>query len=86
MYKIECSYCKESFDVYDWEQYNQDDLFENICSHCNKILIVSFSFIPIFDINKASCKNGGDHKLIDIKGFLKSFVNIKKDVNIVVKK
>jgi hypothetical protein len=58
---VQCPYCEECFDV-DYSEYGEGEVFEYECPHCNKMVFITLSFWPSFDIEKADCLNGGEHK------------------------
>ena len=57
---VECPYCEKYFDV-DYSEREQGETFEYPCPHCGKMVFITLSFLPTFDIEKAPCLNEGDH-------------------------
>lgn len=61
---IKCPYCNE------WEEINHDDgygyneekLYNQECSTCDKIFTYVTKTLYIYEAFKADCLNGGDHK------------------------
>ena len=70
MNTVTCPYCKEECNINhdDGAFYEENELEEMQCSHCDKMFVVSTSISFYHEGYKAPCKNGGKHDWQQIHG------------------
>lgn len=61
---VKCPYCGDAQDINhdDGYGYEEDQLHEQECSYCHKIFTYETSTHFYYDVHKADCLNGGEHK------------------------
>ncbi len=63
MNDVECPYCGEGNDINhdDGYGYEENEIHEQECGNCENIFIFTTSICFYYDVQKAACKNGGEH-------------------------
>ena len=58
-----CPYCDEAIEIDhdDGYGYEEDEIFEQECKHCNKVFKYNTDIIYVYTLDKAPCLNGEAH-------------------------
>jgi len=71
MKDIECPYCGKEQDIChdDGQGYEEDCMHEQECGYCSKIFVYTTSISFYYEVFKADCLNGDEHKYKKMKMF-----------------
>jgi len=71
MKDVECPYCGKWQEIChdDGYGYEEDGVFEQECSDCDKIFTYGTTICFHYEAYKAPCLNGGEHKWVNITGW-----------------
>lgn len=81
---VECPYCEKwnEIDHDDGYGYQEDEVFQQECRHCEKTFGYNTATIYHYTAIKMPCANGGKHELVDVVRYPKEFgVGKKRCVN-----
>lgn len=72
-YDVECPYCGEPQEINhdDGYGYEEDELYSQLCEHCEMRFVFSSWTTRYYDVKKADCLNGGEHKWEEVKCYPK---------------
>lgn len=64
-YDVECPYCgnKQNINHDEGYGYEEDEVYEQECPECEKIFIYTTTISFSYDVSKADCLNGAEHKM-----------------------
>ena len=64
IYDVECPYCGAPQDINhdDGYGYEEEKVYEQECGNCHKTFAYQTDIIFFYDVNKADCLNGGEHR------------------------
>lgn len=62
VYDINCPYCQAGLNIKHDDGYGREEneLYQQECSHCNKIFVYTTDIIYIYNTQKADCLNDGE--------------------------
>ena len=68
MSDVKCPYCGAEQDIChdDGYGYEEGKTYEQECVSCEKIFAYTTEVSFYYSVTKAPCKNGGEHKLVDL--------------------
>lgn len=80
MDKVTCPYCDKECEVDhdDGANYEEDNLTEQQCEHCEKMFFISTSVLYHHTGSIAPCLNGEEHDWQDMNGHPKEYFEGKK--------
>lgn len=74
-----CPYCDAEIEIShdDGQGYEQDCTHSQECEHCNKTFVFTTYISFSYDLYKADCLNGADHKYSPTITFPKQFTKMR---------
>lgn len=79
MKDVECPYCGKPVEINheDGYGYSEDDIYNQRCLECGKTFSYTTHVSYSYDVNKADCLNGGEHKYKPTVTFPKIFTQME---------